>query len=144
MRLMLVTILAAAAATVTAAPVSAEAEIAVVAGYGRLASGASVGVKAVSTPLGVSGQLRVESAPGFLFVSEVTCVRVVGERVLVGGTIVSSSNPATIGHTSLLAVEDNGGEDRVGFAFSTSGLDSCPVFDLSMHALAVGNFVVVG
>jgi hypothetical protein len=59
MRLMLVTILAAAAATVTAAPVSAEAEIAVAARCGQLASGASVGVKAVSTPLGVSGQLRV-------------------------------------------------------------------------------------
>jgi hypothetical protein len=101
-------------------------------------------VQAVSTPLGVSGQLRVESAPGFPFVSDVTCVRVVGERVLVGGTIVLSSNPATIGHTSLVAVEDDGGEDRVGFAFSTSGLDSCPVFDLPMHAVTMGNFVVVG
>lgn len=61
----------------------------------------------------MSGWLRIESAPGFLFVSEVTCVRVVGERVLVGGTIVFSMNLAIIGHTSLLAVEDAGGEDRV-------------------------------
>jgi hypothetical protein len=101
-------------------------------------------VDAVSIPVGVRGRLRVESVPGSLFVSEVTCVRVVGERVLVGRTIVFSSNPATIGHTSLVAVEDDGGEDRAGFAFSNSGLDSCPVFDLPMNALTVGNFVVVG
>jgi hypothetical protein len=143
MRPILITIFAVAAVLVGASPVSAEADNVVVAGYGQLASGPSVGVNAVSTTQGVSGRLRVESAPGFLFVSEVTCVRVVGERVLVGGTIVSSTNPETIGHTSLVAVEDDGGDDRVGFAFSVSGLDGCPVFDLPMNALTLGNLVVV-
>jgi hypothetical protein len=53
----LITMFAVAAATVTAAPVSAEADNVAVAGYGRLATGASAGVNAVSTPLDVSGRL---------------------------------------------------------------------------------------
>jgi hypothetical protein len=136
------TLVVAASAAVAAAPVSAGADVVAVAGYSRLATGAAVGVGAVSTPSGVRGRLRVVSAPGFVFVSQVTCVRVVGERVLVGGRIVRSTNPATIGHTSLVAVEDGGRDDRVGFAFGTSGLDTCPVFDLPLHDVVVGNLVV--
>jgi hypothetical protein len=144
-RLVPATVVALAVAAVAASPLSAAGDNVVVAGAGQLPGGASVAVAAVASAAGVSGHLRVESAPGFLFVSEVTCVRVVGERVLVGGTIVSSSNPATIGNTSLLAVEDDGvAGDRTNFAFSNSGLDACPVFELPLHIVSVGNFVVVG
>jgi hypothetical protein len=143
MRVTLVALVVATVAGVFAAPVSAGADVVVVAGYGRLSSGDSVAVGAVSSPLGVRGSLRVETVPGFVFVSEVTCVRVVGERVLVGGRIVRSTNPVTIGNTSLVAVEDSGRDDRLGIAFSNSGLDSCPVFDLPMHPVEVGNLIVV-
>ena len=143
MRLGLVTVVAAAAAAIAAAPVSAGSDVVVVAGYGQIAGGASARVVAVSTPAGVHGRLDVQSQPGFRFVSKVTCVRVVGDRVLVGGVIVRATNPATIGNTSLVGVEDDAAGDRVGLAFSNSGLDSCPVFDLPLHELTRGGFVVI-
>src|SRR5262249_8629419 len=144
MRQMLVTMLLVAAASVAAVPASARADShVVVAGHGQLAGGAVVGVGAISGPGGARGRLVVESSPGFRFVSKVTCVRDVGDRVLVGGTIVRSTNPATIGSTSLIAVEDRGADDIVGFAFSNSGLDACPVFNLPMQEVTTGNFVVV-
>jgi len=145
MRLMLVTILLVAAASLVAVPASARDDPrVVVVGQGQLAGGAKVSVLAVSGPgHGVIGRLFVESAPGFQFLSTVTCVREVGDRVLVGGTIIRATNPATIGHTSLVAVADGGNDDLVGIAFSSSGLDTCPVFDLPMIEVASGNFVVV-
>src|SRR5262245_39797315 len=124
MRTAIASLLAAGAAAVLASPVSAGPGTTVVAGHGRLPSGLSATVGAVSTPFGVHGRVRVVTQPGFVFVSRVTCVKVVGSRVLVGGVIVRSSNPATVGNTSLVAIEDggSGGTDRLGSAFSNSGL----------------------
>jgi hypothetical protein len=63
-RLMLSTMFAAAAAMVTAAPVSAEADNVVVAGYGRLATGALVGVDAVSTRSASVARCASRTCPG--------------------------------------------------------------------------------
>jgi hypothetical protein len=144
LRLAIVSLVVAVAVTALAAPVSADTNIVVVAGFGKLASGASVAVAAASTPFGVHGQLRVESAPGSLFVSEVTCLKVDGARVLIGGVIVRSPSPATLGQTSLVAVEEGAvaQPDLVGFAFSNSGLDTCPIIPLPMNPVSVGRFVV--
>jgi hypothetical protein len=145
MRITIASALAVAVAAALASSVSAGPNITAVAGYGKLASGLSATVGAVSTPAGVHGRVRVVTQPGFVFVSRVTCVKFVGARVLVGGVIVRSSNPATVGHTSLVAIENGGpgGTDLLGSAFSTSGLDTCPVFAVPMNPVTVGNFVVV-
>jgi hypothetical protein len=144
MRLLFVTVLCvvtAASAAALSASAKVESDVFVV-GHGQLTGGASVGVVAFSGPLGVRGRLVVESSPGFRFVSRVTCVSVVGTSVLVGGKIVRATNPATIGSTSLVAIEDNGVNDRAGIAFSNSGLDTCPAFIPPMQELTSGNFVV--
>ena len=139
-------VLTVVAAAISVAPVSAQPSTVVVAGHGSVAGGAVVTVVAFDANGLIGGVLRVESAPGFVFVSRVTCVRVVEGRVLVGGVIFRSPTPATLGNTSLVAVADGGpgGTDSVGIAFSNSGLDACPVFALPMHQLTLGNFVVHG
>ena len=139
-------VLALVVGAVCAAPVAAQQSVTIVAGHGSVAGGAEVTVGAFDVGAHVGGVLRVESAPGFVFVSRVSCVRVVEGRVLVGGVIVRSPSPATLGHTSLVAIVDHGpGEtDSLGIAFSNSGLDACPVFALPLHPLQSGNFVVAG
>ena len=139
-------VLALIAAAIGAAPVSGQPSTVVVAGYGSVTGGAVVTVGAFDANGLVGGVLRVESAPGFLFVSRVTCVRVVEGSVLVGGVIISSPTPATLGNTSLVAIVDGGpgGTDSLGIAFSNSGLDTCPVFTLPMHEVTLGNFAVHG
>jgi hypothetical protein len=127
-----------------ATPAAATSDGVVVVGHGSVEGGATATVAAFGLGDQARGLLRVESAPGFVFVSRVTCVRVVGARVLVGGVIVRSPTPATLGHTSLVAIEDGGrgGTDLLGIAFSNSGLDTCPVFDLPMRPVTQGNFFV--
>jgi hypothetical protein len=116
----------------------------VVTGVGTLAGGASADVGAYDHNGRIGGKLRVETAPGFVFVSRVTCVRAVGDVVLVGGVIFRSPSAATLGHTSLVAIRDGGpaGPDLLGLAFSSSGLDSCPVFPIPLHPLTSGGFTV--
>jgi hypothetical protein len=139
-------LLALVAGAISAAPVSAQPTALVVAGHGSIASGPVVTVAAFDVAGRVGGVLRVDNGPGFLFVSRVTCVAVVEGRVLVGGVIVRSPTPETLGNTSLVAIDDGGpgGADSIGIAFSRTGLDSCPVFGLPMHPVSSGNFVVVG
>lgn len=139
-------VLALVAAAIGATPVAAQPSFTVVAGHGSVAGGAVVTVGAFDVRGQIGGLLRVESAPGFVFVSRVRCVRVVEGRVLVGGVIIRSPSPATLGHTSLVAIVDQGpgGTDSIGIAFSNSGLDACPVFALPLHPLQSGNFVVTG
>ena len=134
------------AAAISAAPVSAQPSAVVVAGHGSVNGGTVVTVGAFDANGLVGGVLRVDSGPGFLFVSRVTCVRVVDGTVLVGGVIIRSPTPATLGNTSLVAIDDGGpsGTDSIGIAFSNSGLDTCPVFALPMHELTSGNFAVLG
>jgi hypothetical protein len=114
----------------------------VVTGHGTLAGGAGVAVAAFEHDERAGGVLRVESAPGFLFVSKVTCVEELPDGVLVGGVIVRSPTDATLGSTSLVKVVDGGpaGPDLLGIAFSRTGLDACPVFALPLHAVQTGKF----
>ena len=139
-------VLALVAGAICVAPVSAQPSEVVVAGHGSVAGGAVVTVGAFAMDGHIGGVLQVESAPGFVFVSRVTCVRVVEDRVLVGGVIFRSPTPATLGNTSLVEIADGGPDatDSLGIAFSNSGLDACPVFELPMHEVASGNFVVLG
>lgn len=130
-----------------AAPVAAQIDredIVVVAGHGTVGPTATVDVAAVQLNGQARGTLRIDNGPGFFFVSEVRCVRVVENAVLVGGVIVDAFNPSLIGHTSMIAVDDGGpgGADNVGIAFSPSGLDSCPAFPLPVSPVTSGNFVV--
>jgi hypothetical protein len=50
----------------------------------------------------------------------------------------------TLGATGLVSIFDRGGtgQDLLGIAFSSSGLDSCPTFDLFMSPVVSGQFVV--
>ena len=117
----------------------------VVTGHGIVAGGARVVVAAYDHTGNVGGVLRVDSAPGFLFVSRVTCVRRVAFGVLVGGVIVRSPSEATLGNTSLVAIADGGpdGPDLLGIAFSRTGLDSCPIFPIPLHPVESGKFTIV-
>jgi hypothetical protein len=112
-------------------------------GSGRVGS-FDISVAAFSTPGGPRGTVSVRTDPRVLHVSRVTCLRTVGDRVLVGGVIIHSSNPAVVGHTSLVAIRDGkaGAPDAVGSAFSSSGLDTCPVFALGLNPVTLGGFVV--
>ena len=137
-----------AAALVPAAGLAAPGDRTVVAGHGRVSSSV-VTVSANAAGSSVRGMTVIDNGPGFLFISDVRCVRVVGDTVLVGGVIVDSTNPITIGHTSLVAIQDGGpaGDDRVGLVFSFSGLDTCPTEVLGivpMRPLSHGNLVVTG
>ena len=129
----------------TAAPAAAQFGVTVVAGQATSGS-ATVNVNAVQLDFTgfVGGTLRVESAPGFVFVSRVTCIRALADRVLVGGVIVSAPT-ATVGHTSLVAIRDGGPgtADSMRIAFSITELDTCPVFPLDLFPVSSGNFVVL-
>jgi hypothetical protein len=112
-------------------------------GAGRVGS-LDVSVAVFSTPSGPRGTFSVRTDPRILHLSRVTCLRTVGDRVLVGGVIIHSSNPAVVGHTSLIAIRDGkaGAPDAVGSAFSSSGLDACPVFAIGLNPVTFGGFVV--
>ena len=138
---LLVLVLAALAA---AAPATARPDLTVVVGHGTLGSGPIVvSVSAFDFGGTVGGLLRSDNGGGFVFVSRVTCVRRVADRVLVGGVIISSPSPTTLGHTSMIDLEENGpAPDRLGIAFSSSGLDSCPDIGPPLHQVTGGNFFV--
>ena len=132
------------AALAAAAPASARPDLTFVVGHGTLGTGPIVvSVSAFDFGGTVGGFLRSDNGGGFVFVSRVTCVRQVGERVLVGGVIIRSPSPATLGHTSMIDLEENGpAPDRLGIAFSSSGLDSCPDIEPPLHEVTMGNFFV--
>ena len=150
MRNIRILLIAALCSGVLASPagsvVSRDGSTIIVAGSGTTGS-SSAEIFAVKFGGFVFGTATVETQPGFVFVSEVKCIRVVGTRVLVGGVIVRAPTPV-IGRTSLVVVEDGGfgrGGDRANFAFSFSGLDSCPefTFPFPLFPLTSGDFVVV-
>jgi hypothetical protein len=144
MRKALVSVLAMLAVTaVTASPLAAADRI-LVGGQGVINFGPSLRVGALSGPAGVQGTMVIDNGPGFVFTIKVTCIRDLGAVVLVGGVIVQTTNPITLGHTSEVAIFDRGGtgQDLVGIAFSSSGLDSCPSIGQPLLQVTNGQFVV--
>src|SRR5438105_1363522 len=84
-----------------------------------------VAFSAHNGPRGASGEFTSRSAT-LSFTGEVTCLRVDGNRAVIGGIIRHSSSPDLEGTTYFAAVEDNGNPsdatpDRVG-AFLLGGV----------------------
>lgn len=127
-------VLAGAVLAMPAAPAAGEGSSAVVAGSGTFeaAGGVPVHVTAAvhrTRTDQVTGFFRHRSDSGGVTV-RATCLRVAGDRALVGGIIVESTVPGQVGMPAALAVDDRwppgGAPDRVSMGLGPAA-DQCPV-----------------
>ena len=80
---------------------------------------------------------------------DVRCLRPAGDKVIVGGIIVTDTNPDAIGRGMVVVIEDGGPavKDRIGVAFGPTAAGACPLDVLDAISrydpLAAGNFTVL-
>lgn len=124
-------------------------------GHTQAAGNPVVKVKAQTVGTGVtaSGVAEIRT-DAFTATIDVSCIRQVGDVVLVGGVVSDASNPANVGWGGVVAIRDLGPghgshqPDELNFGFeppppltaADCSVDPSTFFPL--HPLSAGNFVV--